>query len=270
MSLSSNICHVSCVDFSIPTTQSLGGASVRKWISGHRRIFIIWPFSWSSESRVSIFSNLFFKLMISKLKTITKYNRGQNHHKNGIDSFHCLLEIRHQENTVCQKKGHGLCINHRVHVSIIMRWCALKRMLEVSRTLEVGFLKTQHLEKQNIKDNRSNEIGMKAISETQPFSREEGRNKRQKTHSHPDPKPSTIFNVDHLRFFPTLSAASITFLKSVQKLFSSKNLEFTHKPLQKHGAFLLGKEANSFCVLTFFEPITNLTPRIWGKPLRKR
>lgn len=216
--------------------------------------------------RLVLSSDLFFKLMISKLKTITKYNRGQNHHKNGIDNFHWLLEIRHQENTMCQKKQDGLCVHHRVHVSIIMRWRALKRMLEIPRALEVGFFEAKHLEKQNIKDNRSNEIGIKAISETQPFGREEGREKRQKTHSHPYPKPSTIFNVDHLRFFLVLSAASITFLKSVQKLFSSKNLEFTHQSLQKHGAFLLGKEANSFCVLTFFDPITNLTPRIWGKP----
>lgn len=251
MSLASNIRGISCVYAAFPSYHTVSNVFIsnRTWV-----VFNFFP------------SDILFKLMVPKLKTVTEHNCGQNHHKNDIDNFHWLLEIRYQENTMRQKERDCLCIHHRRYVSIIMSWCVLKRMLEVPRALEVGFLKTQHLEKQNIKNNRSHKIGIKAISETKPFGCKEGSYNRQKTHSHPNPKTSTIFNVDHLRGFPTLFVTSITFLKSIQKLFPSKNLEFPCLSLQKHGALFLSNEAKSFDLLTFFEAITNLTHRIWGKP----
>ncbi len=208
----------------------------------------------------------FLNSMVSKLKAITEHNHCYRKNKEDIDNLNRDFKIRHQENTMCQQKGHNLCINHRRHVPIIMSWRALKLMLEISRAFKVGFLKTHHLKKENVKNNRSHKIGIKAIRETNPFGCKEGRDKRQETHSHPDPKPPIILYVDDLHFTPVLFAVSITFLKSIQKLFSSKILEFTCLSLQKHGAFLLGKEAKSFDFLTIFEAITNFTPRIWGKP----
>lgn len=65
---------------------------------------------------------------------------------------------------------------------------------------------------------------------------------------------------------PVLSAVSITLLKPIQKLFYVKNLELSCLFLQKHGAFLLGKEAKSFMFLGFFEAIPYLTHRICAKP----
>lgn len=208
----------------------------------------------------------FLNSMVSKLKAITEHNHCYRKNKEGTDNLNRGFKIRHQENTMCQKERDDLCVHHRVHVSIIMSWRALKRMLEISRTLKVRFLKTQHLEKQNIKNNRSHKIGIKAISETKPFGCKEGSNNRQETHSHPDPKPPIILYVDDLHFIPVLSAASITLLKPIQKLFYVKNLELSCLFLQKHGAFFLSKEAKSLCILIFLELITNLTHRICAKP----
>lgn len=251
MSLASNIRRISCVYATFPSYHTVSNVfiSTRAWM----------VFNFFS-------SDIFFKLMVPKLKSITKHNHCYSKSTQSIDAFNREFKTRNQENTMRQNEREDLCVHHRVNVPIIMSWCVLKRMLEVSRALEVGFLKTQHLEKQNIKNNRSHKIGIKAISETKPFGCKEGSYNRQKTHSHPNPKPSTIFNVDHLRGFPALFVTSVTLLKSIQKLFSLKTLEFTCLSLQKHGAFLLGKEAKSFAFLSSFEAIPHLTHRIWGKP----
>ncbi|KAB2836652.1 MAG: hypothetical protein F9K49_01480 [Caedimonadaceae bacterium] len=75
-----------------------------------------------------------------------------------------------------------------------------------------------------------------------------------------------IFSKKCSHGFPVLSAVSITFLKSIQKLSSLKSFEFPCLSLQQHGAFLLSKEAKPFAFLSFFESITNLTHRICAKP----
>lgn len=79
-------------------------------------------------------------------------------------------------------------------------------------------------------------------------------------------KVSLIFSKKCSHFIPVLSLINITFLKSIQKLFSLENLELTCLFLQKHGAFLLGKWAKSFMFLGFFEAIPHLTHRICVKP----
>ncbi len=246
---------VTCINSHAPSRETISNTS-RLCKSSQRTSLI----------RRNFFLIYYFKLMISKLKAIVKHDCYQTKNKQKVDDFNRCFEIAYEENTMDQHKRHSFSVDHRVHVPIIVTRCTLKLILKISRAFKIRLFKTQHLEKQYIKNDRGQKVSIKTIGERPPVRRNPSSPNRQKTYRHPNPEPPVIFNIYYLHSIPAFYRVSLAFLRSFEKLLSLKTLEFSCLSLQKHGAFFLSTEVQPFKFLGFFNAITNLTHRICGKP----
>lgn len=180
--------------------------------------------------------------------------------------------IHYKKQAVSNNKQANLPVQYGRLIAIkYFRGAALAR--EIVNILVGRFSQLKYFEKKDIQQQRSRKERIEHVFSTSQTDNCHCANQRKKSvrcSQKESPICSStirlIFSKQCSHGIPALFVTSVTFLKSVQKLFSSKILEFPCLSLQKHGAFLLGKESKSFMFLSSFEAIPHLTHRICAKP----